>query len=75
LTVTDRAGRSHAVAASSPDAGVGVALECAGIPAARRFAADAPRRRGSSAFAGEGGEFPIDVSDDFLRTGIEAIGQ
>jgi len=75
VTVTDRAGRSHAVAANSPNAGVDVTLECTGIPAARRFAADALRRRGSLAFAGEGGEFPVDVSDDFLRTGIEAIGQ
>ena len=52
-----------------------VALECTGIPPAQRFALVAGRRRGSLTFAGEGDDLTVDVSDDFLRTGITVVGQ
>lgn len=55
--------------------GVDVAVECTGIPAAQRFALDAVRRRGSTAFVGEGGDLSIHVSDDLIRTGITVVGQ
>lgn len=71
---------SDADAAAKIDAftggrGVDLALETSGTNAGARLCLDALRRRGSMAFIGENGDFPVNVSKDFIRKGITVFGQ
>lgn len=55
--------------------GANVALETSGANGGARTCLDGLKRHGSMAFIGENGDFPIHVSDDFIRKGITLIGQ
>ena len=55
--------------------GVDIALETSGTNGGARLCLDTLRRRGNMAFIGENGEFPVHVSNDFIRKGITVIGQ
>ena len=50
-------------------------LECSGEKQAQRLCIDTTARLGKIAIIGEGGEFPVFASDDFIRTGISIFGQ
>lgn len=54
--------------------GIDRAVDCSGAPAAHRLMIDALRRRGSAAFVGEGGDFPLHASRDMIRKGISLHG-
>lgn len=55
--------------------GAGIALETSGTNAGARCCMDGLKRHGGMAFIGENGEFPVHVSNDFIRKGITVIGQ
>lgn len=54
--------------------GVDKAIDCAGVAASRRLCIDATRRLGQVAFVGEGGDFPVNGSNDMIRKGLTLHG-
>ncbi|MBU0638115.1 MAG: zinc-binding dehydrogenase [Planctomycetes bacterium] len=54
--------------------GVDKAVDCTGVAAAQRLLIDATRRRGHVAFVGEGGDVPVNVSNDLIRKGLTLHG-
>ena len=55
--------------------GADIALETSGTNGGARICMDGLKRHGGMAFIGENGEFPVHVSNDFIRKGITVIGQ
>jgi propanol-preferring alcohol dehydrogenase len=55
-------------------AGVDVAVDCSGNPAAQNAALDATRRLGSVAFVGESRSTTLNPSDQFIRKMLTVIG-
>lgn len=55
--------------------GADISLETSGTNGGARICLDGLKRRGSMAFIGENNEFPIHVSNDFIRKGITVIGE
>ncbi|NOY79743.1 MAG: zinc-binding dehydrogenase [Kiritimatiellaeota bacterium] len=55
-------------------AGVDKAVDCSGVSAAQRLCLAACRRVGHVAIVGEGGEFPVDASNDMIRKGLTLHG-
>ena len=63
-----------ALRAVTHGAGVDVAIDCSGNPAAQNAALDATRRLGSVAFVGESRSTTINPSDQIIRKMLRIIG-